>query len=124
VGAATNVVLDNLTGLMWARDAGMMKTNWAAGVSYCTNLSYGGYSDWRMPNRQEIDSLLDLGRSNPALPAGHPFRNVQLVDVYWASTTYAPSAGSAWFVSFYGGDWTYDTKGTQKKYIWPVRGGE
>ena len=51
VGADTNVVTDNLTGLMWARNANLFGVvNWGTAVTNCNNLNYGGYTDWRLPN--------------------------------------------------------------------------
>jgi hypothetical protein len=49
VGADGNVVTDNLTGLMWARNANLLRTllSWDAAVAKCQNLDYGGYTDWR-----------------------------------------------------------------------------
>ena len=49
VGADTNVVTDNLTGLMWARNANLFGVvNWGTAVTNCNNLNYGGYTDWEV----------------------------------------------------------------------------
>lgn len=33
-------------------------------------------SQWRLPNVRELQSLIDYGEYNPALPTGHPFTGV------------------------------------------------
>jgi len=113
VQADTNVVKDNLTGLMWARNANLSggSPNWNYAVAYCTNLTYGGYSDWRLPNVRELLSLVDFGWGPPALcnTAGtgqwtqnDPFTGVQS-GYYWSSTTDAGYTSYAWYVHLYDG---------------------
>ena len=124
VQADTNVVLDNLTGLMWARLAnppgGQM--DWATAIGYCKALTNGNYSDWRLPNISELQSLVDYSQHDTVLPSGHPFIDVQS-DYYWSSTTHAGDADSAWFVLLSDGYKYYAIK-TTSFYVWPVRGGQ
>jgi hypothetical protein len=55
----TNTVMDNLTGLVWARNANLGGTmTWSNALAYCESLTYGGHSDWRLPNRLELHSLI------------------------------------------------------------------
>ena len=64
-------VTDNLTGLIWLKNANAdgVKT-WANALSYCNSLASGlaGLSDgsvagdWRLPNVKELHSLIDYGR--------------------------------------------------------------
>ena len=118
-------VTDNLTGLMWAKDANMTVTKtWAAAIEYATNLTLGvscggTHTDWRLPNRNELNSLVDAGNYNPALPTGHPFSNVQS-SYYWSSTTYATSTTNAWYVYMYYGNVSSTSK-TNSICVWPVR---
>ncbi len=130
VQADTNCVTDNLTGLVWARDANMNNAavmngelTWTNAISYCATLNYGGKTDWRLPNAKELYSLLDLGRSGPALPSGHPFTNVQL-DYYWSSSTYATGTDNAWYVSLNDGGVGGNSSKSSPHYVWPVRGGQ
>jgi hypothetical protein len=120
-GGATNCVTDNLTGLVWARNANMCgKTSWSNAIDYCNNLDYGGHSDWRLPNRSELLSLIDIGCYRPALSAGHPFIGVQS-EKYWTSSTSKYVRDWAWFVYLRWGESCEDDK-KGLHYLWPVRG--
>jgi hypothetical protein len=116
---------DNLTGLIWAKSANLPGGTWQQALDYVTSLNSGhylGYSDWRLPNRKELHSLTDFSQYGPALPAGHPFTNVQ-ADAYWSSTTIAFDSGDAWYVRMNSGS----VDGFYKSglfSVWPVRGGQ
>jgi hypothetical protein len=122
-------VTDNLTGLMWTRNGNMPggPLTWQGAINYLsTTVNSGagtcGHSDWRLPNRKELRSLVDYSRCNPALPDGHPFTNVQW-DGYWSSSTSAGSTDYAWIVVIWSGNVSSLSKsGTY--YDWPVRTGQ
>jgi hypothetical protein len=125
-------VTDNLTGLIWtkAADCDVMVT-WNNALSYCNTLAAGtcGLSDgssagaWRLPNVRELQSLIDYGNLDPALPTGHPFTNVQGDDWYWSSTTYGLGTDSVWNVFFTWGYLGLDYK-VNARAVWCVRGGQ
>jgi len=119
-------VTDNLTGLMWTKDANLAGAmTWADAIAYANNLSLGNagcggpYTDWRLPNVKELQSLIDFGNYGPALPTGHPFTNVRS-SYYWSSTTVAGNASSAWFVGMFSG-YVYSYHKAYYLYVWPVR---
>ena len=119
-------VTDNLTGLMWTKDAfptfgTLCSVNWSDGIDYCTSYSLAGYDDWRMPNLNELHSLIDTTQSNPALPTGHPFTNVQTV-CYWSSTT-CTDVSYAWNVDVYYDGYVVCREKVVEIHVWPVRGG-
>jgi hypothetical protein len=123
-------ITDTATGLVWLQNANAFgPLTWAQALDACSTLASGqaGLTDgstagqWRLPNREELSSLVDFGRFSPALPAGHPFSSVQS-SRYWSSTSYAASTGNAWFVTFYDGDVYYYAK-PLTIYVWPVRAG-
>jgi len=142
------VVNDNLTGLVWARDAntptavgctgGVM--NWQSALAYvaCLNTNtYLTHNDWRMPNVRELLSLIDYGYYNLALSdatgtnqwnaARGPFKNVMANATagsfsYWTST-YMNGVNNAVYVSFYTGASAHNGKASLGCYVWPVRGG-
>jgi hypothetical protein len=123
-------VTDNLTGLMWAKDALLPNTyitDWNDAIDFSNNLSLGTscgtpLTDWRLPNVKELQSLIDFGNQSPALPTGHPFTSVQSSD-YWSSTTSASNTDGAFGVYIVWGMTGYKTKASSDGYVWPVRGG-
>lgn len=129
---------DNLTGLMWTKDANRPnKTDkWQDALDFANNLSLCGYTDWRLPNINELESLVDVSKYNiyeldcladaskctPSIPTGHPFVNVQ-PDGYWSSTTHAKFTDSAWYIYMFNGG-LYKGSKWGYFYVWPVRGGQ
>jgi len=99
------IVTDHVTGLMWQDDeaAASVKKPWVTqehynaadhsnttgdtAMTYCSELSLGGYEDWRLPERKELQSLLDYGQSIPSI--NHTFKNTGTY-LYWTSTISSP----------------------------------
>ena len=131
--AGNAAYLDIFTGLVWPADAGTSTIGeceggymtWQAALDYVACLNsreYLGCSDWRLPNRKELYSLIDHSKYNPALPQDHHFEDVQLGN-YWTSTTYAYDTSRAWIVWIQYGDLSPWDK-TVTAWVWPVRGGQ
>ncbi|MFO0855715.1 MAG: DUF1566 domain-containing protein [Planctomycetia bacterium] len=114
-------VLDKETGLVWEKSPDTTRRTWTNAIYYAYDKNVGGRKGWRLPTVEELASLVDPTRSNPALPSGHPFANVQS-DYYWSSTTVVGGTSVAWNVHFYAGGVYYDDK-TNNYYVWCVRGG-
>lgn len=114
-------VLDNLTALVWTKDAQQIKgtMTWADALAACNDLNFAGHTDWRLPNARELLSLIDYESHDPALPQGHPFDNVQFI-FYWSGTTYDASAINAWGVYLCNG-YAFNYHKATKAYVWPVR---
>ena len=119
------VTIDHNTGLMWAangEDKGCNwgnQTDWSAAIDWCNNLDFGGYTDWRLPNVRELQSIVDYGAFSPTIDTTN-FVNAKSY-YYWSSTTFDKVASSAWYVDFSDGDVHYDTK-TSNSYVRAVRG--
>jgi hypothetical protein len=114
-------VLDNETGLVWERSTDATKFNWVNAQGRCYQLNLGGRRGWRLPSVEELSSLVDPAHTNPSLPTGHPFTNVQN-DGYWSSTMISGD-GNAWYVFFsYGTVYGYVPSGTY--YVRCVRAGK
>jgi hypothetical protein len=62
LGAET--VTDKTTGLEWQRsDSDPATMSYGLGAAYCTGLTLGGQTDWRLPTRIEVETTLDFGQS-------------------------------------------------------------
>jgi hypothetical protein len=132
-------VTDNLTGLIWLKYANCFGARaWYNALSDCNGLASGscgltdgsGVGDWRLPNRDELASLVQKGYYNPAVPntkgtgqwsEGDPFNNVQSYS-YWSSLADASTTASAWGVNVYSGR-VYDYSKASYGYVWPIRAG-
>ena len=59
------IVKDTVSGLVWAADyTGALYGS--AAIQYCNDLEYAGHSDWRLPNKNELYSLVNLKKYSPA----------------------------------------------------------
>ena len=65
---ANGIVHDNLTCLDWQQVESSTSYTNADAITYCASLSLGGNSDWRVPTRVEVSSVMDWTRS-PAIDA-------------------------------------------------------
>jgi hypothetical protein len=125
-------VTDNLTGLMWSKDANLDNgtMTWNDAIDYANNLSLGSagcgnnHTDWRLPNIKELLSMIDYGNYNFVLPSGHPFSNVQ-DGYYWSSTSsqqFEPPSDAFILRLEDGRVWDNGYKRTGLYRVWAVRG--
>lgn len=102
------------TGLVWKRCA--EGQNWSGnsctgfGNSYTWSeanalrgtVSFAGRTDWRLPDRAELLSLVDYTQSSPAINStAFPLTSSSR---FWSLSGYAPNPSYAWFVYFHQGD--------------------
>lgn len=119
-------VTDNLTGLMLVKDGNSAGCNngntltWEQALTFCEELNFAGYTDWRLPNVKELESIVDCGTFNPAINTLY-FLNTKNSN-YWTSTTFKPNTGYAWVVVFNNG-YVNITNKTNSYYVRAVRGG-
>jgi uncharacterized repeat protein (TIGR02543 family) len=141
IDSGNGTVTDNLTGLIWLKNAdctetvgGVVKTGglltWADALSWSNSLADGSCNladgsnaaDWRLPGRRELESVVDMSKNGPALPAGHPFSNV-MSSYYWTATTFSDNTGYAWGV-YLGDSYADGNVKSSRFHVWPVRGGQ
>jgi len=127
---ADGTITDNATGLMWEKcseglsgascGTGTATTyTWTNALAQCEGSTANSHSDWRLPNRLELETLVDSSASSPAINATY-FPAAQS-DFYWSSTSYKPSLSNAWVVNFYNG--SVDNGGkANSNYVRCVRG--
>jgi hypothetical protein len=131
-----SVVHDNVTGLDWQKGEHAGTYNWyeATGTLHgtynpsgetdaCGDLVLGGWSDWRLPSRHELASILDLGGASPAIDNSR-FPGAWR-EPYWSATEAgtAVSPLPAWSVDFDNGAIAAEPK-TLDRRVRCVRGEE
>jgi hypothetical protein len=93
------LVVDRLTGLTWLQDANPegIAMDWQTALDRVARMNHSrvkGFNDWRLPTIIELELHTDMDCHSPALPADHPF--VQVQDYYWSATTSAYDPRYAW----------------------------
>ena len=78
------IVTDSSTSKMWQDDTTPAVMEWSAAINYCEGLTLGGYTDWRLPNMNELLSLIDDTTYNPIVDSA--FVNTATDKHYWSST--------------------------------------
>jgi hypothetical protein len=107
---------DKVTGRMWLFNANPCgKKHWYDAVAYCDNLTYAGYSDWRLPDKDELKEQFSQKEF---------FAGVQNFSYYWSGTSGAFGTGVAWNVYMDVGYVYVDDKTGSDGCVWPVRGGQ
>jgi hypothetical protein len=133
---ADGTITDNVTGLVWEKltnTATIHNVNstytWDQAFQKIADLNtatFAGHNDWRLPNINELQTLLDYGRVFPAI---NPVFNNNIDsftqrDNYWTSTTFQPAgaASLAWFIRFEEGVISRTNKDVSAFAVRAVRG--
>jgi hypothetical protein len=110
-------ITDNATGLMWSQDDSGTGMNWADALAWVDQKNaenYLGYSDWRLPNAKEMQSIVDYARAPDATNSAAiaPMFNITQITNeggevdypwFWTGTTHLKSNGSGFagvYISF------------------------
>ncbi|WP_295579782.1 DUF1566 domain-containing protein [uncultured Lamprocystis sp.] len=125
-------VSDAATGLRWKRCAeglsgagcasGAAATfTWQNALQQAADTDFAGRTDWRLPNKNELESLVERRCYNPAINATF-FPNTPS-DWFWSASPYANDPYYAWSVYFYVGS-VYDDYKYYAGFVRLVRGGQ
>jgi len=115
-----DIVSDSVSGLEWQDDVVGSSMLWEAAITQCEDLTLGGHSDWRLPNINELTSIVDRSKVNSAITG---FANTAQYSVYWSSTTYEYYKTRVWTVRFSTGSSSDYSKGNNN-YVRCVRDGQ
>jgi hypothetical protein len=74
---------------------------WVDALAYCDGLTWAGYSDWRLPDEYELQSIVDYGRTTAPAMDPSAFPAVDPVEYLWSSTSAAVLPSYAWIVDFF-----------------------
>jgi len=102
---AKQTTIDTRTGLMWVKDGKSAGCNygkplsWGEATDFCTNLSFAGYSEWRIPTREEMRGI--VARDNSIDYTLFPHTKV---GIYWASHNNEPWGFGINTIAFNGGN--------------------
>jgi len=103
-------ITDKQTGLMWQKcSLGLsdslcatgtaLSFTWQAALAVANDNTDSGYSDWRLPNKNELESLLDDACFQPAINET-VFPNT-IATGYWSSSPYVGNSGeTSWVIGF------------------------
>lgn len=111
---------DILTDLIWQQIPYSDSITWEQALTLADTLTFAGYSDWRLPNIKEMQSINDESLINPSI--NQTFFSGINVNHYWSSTSLPNQTTKAWYLDTQFGVTTYQFK-TKKLYTLCVRGG-
>ncbi len=113
------MIKDNSTGIYWLQDANYTRKtmSWEDAVTFVEKLDAAGYTDWRLPTKEEFDYFL---KTSPE-ELNKSFDNMKYF--YWTSTVYPLEQGLIWTADIDNRN-TKHTFRTNENYIWPVRDGK
>jgi len=123
-------ITDNLTGLIWLKDGNCLGYRpWLGALAAVDSLHDGlcGLSDasvagaWRLPNRNELLSLLHNGSG---LPLDHPLIKPEEPQRFnWSSTTYPNGTSFAWTIRIFQDGYQDRSSKADVNLVIAVRGG-
>ncbi|MCE2692164.1 MAG: DUF1566 domain-containing protein [Rubrivivax sp.] len=120
---ANYVIVDTQRELMWLVPKALVQSDWAGAqteLSSVNGASLGGYGDWRVPNRSELDALANRNFKTPAMDpkVRDAIANADAASVvYWSSSPWVRDTGRAWVVDFAYGDISTKSKTESARLI-------
>ena len=111
--ANTLTIIDKRTGLEWQRCSAeasdpnacvpineQTPKTWINALTFAQNSSYAGFTDWRLPNLNEFETLISRDCNKPTIISAQYFDNTVTDLPYWTSTPNHFNRDFAWTVDF------------------------
>ncbi len=108
-------ITDNITNLIWQKKSMNDSLTWEDALVKADTMILGGYSDWRLPNIKELQSINVEQIMNPSIITTY-FTNIGINKV-WSSTTLPNQITKAWYLDTKYGVTTYQTKTSKQKVL-------
>ena len=96
-------ISDPGTGFVWQQRQSTTKLTWTEAVTYCENLTLGGFSDWRLPEMTALITLADYSTYSPSINSLFFADSVE----YWSASQVADTPSRAWVIDFVWGETGY-----------------
>ncbi len=112
VERSQNIWRDPDTGYTWQKPIDNKEYNWREAVQYCEDLELGGYSDWRLPSRGELRTIMtENSYPNSKSYSGKTYIKKPLLEtmtmkyqIFWTATKYNSDSSYSWVLSFNNGN--------------------
>ena len=128
--AATDdcIMKDKITGLMWSESypvtgvaASLTTLSWQKAIQHCNNLSFGGFTGWRLATQKELMEVYIHGIRNVGYHgvgtirgSGSTHNNNQFIlstnQTFWSASTFTNNTANAWIMYMPYGDPYLDPK--------------
>lgn len=130
-----NTVTDNETGLMWAKCAAGLSGsdcttgsatmhNWQEALDLASASNLAGYGDWRLPNINELRSIVEGQCSGPSINL-LVFPNTPTpTGFFWSSSPAVSASGHVFTIAFTYGQQIYSSRYSDIVHVRLVRGGD
>ncbi|GAB4372730.1 MAG: hypothetical protein Kow0042_16210 [Calditrichia bacterium] len=109
-------ITDQASGLMWSQ-ADFGPFDWPTALRFADTSNYAGYSDWRLPNVKELQSIVNYSR---APGAGDPAQTGPAIDPLFSCTPITNEAGQPDFGYYWSSTSALFTFGQPYYYAWYV----
>lgn len=116
-------ITDNATNLMWQQVDDGNTYDWKDALAYASNNELAGYSDWRLPNTKELQSIVDYEKTTiPAIDESY-FTCTDTDSWFWTGTTQGDFKYTACYIAF-GKAYSRDNSSATEYYDWHGAGAQ
>jgi len=88
------IVVDKKTLLQWTKSV-VKEKNWSEALSYCEDLDYAGFDDWKLPEMYHLRTIVDRSIFEPS--SLFPYI---ISDIYWSSSSKLNDSDVGWECAF------------------------